>query len=117
MELYIFRNHNIGVIMFRIYIMTALLMVQSLSFSSQAAVAQDNYYQQKAERYQREVEYYTRKGDLDRAKTYFRYLSNAMDDNNTQLRYAAQADDKAAMYMKWAADALNHCAMNRLDRP
>ena len=59
----------------------------------------------KAEGYQREVAYYTKRGDLNRAKTYSRYAENEMDKYETQLRYAVQADDKAAMYLRWTADA------------
>ena len=34
------------------------------------------YYLKKAESYQREVAYYTQRGDLDRAQTYTRYTEN-----------------------------------------
>ena len=60
----------------------------------------------KAEGYQREAAYYTKRGDIDRAKTQTRYAEDAIDKYKTQLRYASDADDKAAMYLRWAADAL-----------
>jgi len=60
----------------------------------------------KAESYQREAAYYTKRGDIDRSKTQARYAESALDHYKTQLRYAQKADEKAAMYLKWAADAL-----------
>ena len=56
----------------------------------------------RADKYQRDAAYYTKCGDLNRAKTYSRYAENEMDKYET----ATQADDKAAMFLRWAADAL-----------
>lgn len=41
------------------------------------------YYLKKAQSYQREVEYYTKRGDIDKAKTYMRYVENQMDKYQT----------------------------------
>ena len=60
----------------------------------------------KAEGHQRNASYYTRKGDLARARTYVRYADDELDKYKTQLRYAAEADKKSAQYLKWAAEAL-----------
>ena len=62
--------------------------------------------QKVTEGYQREAAYYTKHGEIDRAKIQARYAEDAMDKYKTQLRYASDADDKAAMYLRWAADAL-----------
>ena len=35
--------------------------------------AQDDYYLKKAQEYQQEAAYYTKKGNIDKAKTYSRY--------------------------------------------
>lgn len=83
-----------------------LMLLMVMSAVSVAVPAQDDYYLKKAQGYQREAAYYTRKGDLDRARSYSRYAENAMDDYKTQLRYAENADEKAATYLRWAAEAL-----------
>lgn len=44
---------------------------------------------EKAEGYQREAAYYTKRGEIDRAKTQTRYAEDAMDRYKTQLRYAS----------------------------
>lgn len=60
----------------------------------------------KAESYQREAAYYTRRGDADRAKYYLRQADRAMDNYKTQMRYAKNADEKAADYLRRASDRL-----------
>lgn len=80
--------------------MKNLFICLLLLFTAYTAQAQDDYYRRKAESY-------TRKGDLDRARTYTRYADDELDTYKTQLRYAEQADEKAAQYLKWAAETLN----------
>ena len=68
--------------------------------------SQNDYYVKKAQSYQREAAYYTRRGDIGRAKTQTRYAEDAMDRYKMQMRYAANADEKAAMFLRWASEAL-----------
>lgn len=68
--------------------------------------ARSDDYARKAQGYQREAEYYTRRGDIDRATTRTRYSKDAMGRYETQLKYASDADEKAAVYLRRAAEAL-----------
>lgn len=45
-----------------------------------------------------EATYYTKRGDIDRAKTQTRYAEDAMDKYETQLRYATQAKCRDIAY-------------------
>ena len=63
-------------------------------------------YLKKAADYNREAEYYLRKGDTDRAKYQQKYAQDATDKAGLQMKWAREAEEKATMYLKWAADAL-----------
>lgn len=83
-----------------------LLVIGMLLCWATFGFARSDDYARKAQGYQREAEYYTRRGDIDRATIRTRYSKDAMGRYETQLKYASDADEKAAVYLRRAAEAL-----------
>ena len=55
----------------------------------------------KNEEYQREVAWYTKRGNRDYGKTQNWNAENTMDKYGTQMWNAVLADDKVAMFLLW----------------
>jgi len=62
---------------------------------------------EKAEGYLRQADYYSRKKDSSRAKTYSYWANDASEKARLRMKWAQEAREKSRLRMKWAENEMN----------
>lgn len=64
------------------------------------------YYNNQAQKYLKDAEYYAGKNDLVKVATYQRWAKDALDKAKMRIRWADEARDKGKTRLEWAREAL-----------